>query len=65
MPRRSSTRLVIDASIAAAASDREETSVPKPHRDFLQRARKICHRVVMTPALGKLRHTIRKPSGPD
>ncbi len=47
-----SKRLVIDASVARAAGDEGATYPKSVHcRDFLQAGLKICHQVVMTPAI--------------
>jgi len=51
MLRSGSKRLVIDASIAAAAGGLGEKPVCKPFRDLLQAILSICHHMVLTPEI--------------
>lgn len=52
MARKSSRRLVIDASVARAAGGEDATfPTPKHCRDLLTATLTICHRVVMTEAI--------------
>lgn len=54
MPARVSRCLVIDASVARASGGEGATHpTSKRCRDFLTAVRRICHRVVMTPEIGR------------
>jgi hypothetical protein len=54
MPKPPSRRLVIDASIAARAGDRKKLHpAGQACRDFLEAVLTICHRMVLTSAIGK------------
>ena len=54
MARRTSRRLVIDASVVHAAGPEGATfPTSKNCRDFLKAVLTICHNVVMTPEIGK------------
>lgn len=47
MPRNTSRRLVIDASVAQASGEAGDTA--QRCRRFLEEVRSICHRIVLTP----------------
>ncbi|MHC4402668.1 MAG: hypothetical protein ACYTG0_23650 [Planctomycetota bacterium] len=52
MAKTPSVRLVIDASVAGRAGDRQRLHpAGKRCRDFLDEVRTVCHRVVMTPEI--------------
>ena len=54
MAKRTSRRLVIDASVVQAAGPEGATSpTSKNCRDFLKAVLTICHQVVMTPDIGE------------
>ncbi|NJN67655.1 MAG: hypothetical protein HC884_13555 [Chloroflexaceae bacterium] len=50
MAVKSSRQLVIDANVASAAGDKG-TGPSKACRAFLEEVRKVCHRMVLTPAI--------------
>ncbi|HFD38283.1 MAG TPA: hypothetical protein ENJ31_00310 [Anaerolineae bacterium] len=54
MPSKSRKRLVIDASVARAAGGAEAVDpTSRRCRDFLLAVYKVCHRVVITPAIDR------------